>query len=170
MKLKNASVDHRYSVDDIASTPWSDIERIFAETEIYALTTLLPDGMPHTVPVSGLLGERGFFFTSGPKEQKVQNLIADPRASVHVGSAHFFEGVDIVLRGPVERVTDAETLTWMRDAFIAKYCEFWTFGIGEEVFINHHGWPSWCFLLRPTAGYSFTRSESTAQTKYEFDN
>lgn len=162
------TVDHRYSADGIAPTPWESVREIFASSEIYALTTLLPDGMPHTVPISGILDDHGLLFCTGPNEQKARNIAHDPRGSVHIGSTHFFEGVDIVLRGAITRVTDQSTLQHLRDAFIAKYGEFWTFGVGEDALINHHELPAWVFRLVPEVGYSFTRGEQTAQTRYDF--
>lgn len=168
MNAVNVSVDGRYSADGIAPTPWEQVFAVLVSTEIYALTTLLPDGMPHTVPVSGIMEDAGFLFCTGPNEQKAWNIAHDPRGSVHVGSPHFFEGVDIVVRGRIERVTDKASLQALADAFIAKYGEFWTFGVGDDALINHHELPAWVFRLVPEVGHSFTRGEQTAQTRYEF--
>lgn len=162
------SVDDRYSADGIAPTPWEEVREVLASTEIYALTTLLPDGMPHTVPISGIVDDHGFLFCTGPNEQKARNIARDLRGSVHVGSTLFFEGIDIVVRGRIERVTDQPTLQYLAEAFIAKYGEFWTFGVGDEALINHHELPAWVFRLVPDVAHSFTRAEQTAQTRYEF--
>lgn len=162
------SVDDRYSADGIAATPWEQVHDVLVSTEIYALTTLLPDGMPHTVPISGIMDDHGFLFCTGPKEQKALNIAHDPRGSVHIGSTLFFEGIDIVVRGRIERVTDQPTLLYLAEAFIAKYGEFWTFGVGDEALINHHELPAWVFRLVPEVAHSFTRAEQTAQTRYGF--
>lgn len=135
---------------------------------MYALTTLLPDGLPHTTPVIGLWDGEGFLLPTGPHEQKARNLRAEPRASVHIGSTSFSAGADIVLRGGVERVIDTEALAWMRNAFIAKYGEVWTFDVGDGVLINDVGGDCWCFRLAPAVAYSFTRGDRGAHTRYRF--
>ncbi len=168
MKPITTIVDPRYSVAEIAPTPWDEVAAAFAATEIYQLTTLLPDGLPHTVPVTGLLDDAGFLFCTGPNEQKARNLAHDARGSVSIGSPEFFAGVDIILRGKVKRVTDRATLQWVADGFITKYGDFWTFGVGEDALINAHDLPAPVFRLVPSVGYSFTRGEQTAQTRYTF--
>lgn len=168
MNPVRSSVDSRYSAPGIDPTPWDQVEEVLANTEIYSLTTLLPGGEPHTVPVSGLFDTDGFLFCTGPHEQKAVNIAHDPRGSVHVGSSLFHEGIDIVARGRIERITDAETLSSMIESFVEKYGDFWRFGLGEDTLLNSHGNPAWVFRLVPEVAHSFTRAERTAQTRYEF--
>lgn len=162
------SVDGRYSAPHGSATPWDEVAATLAGTEIYALTTLLPDGAPHTTPVTGLFERAGFLFCTGPQEQKCRNLSMDPRASVHIGSAMFFEGIDVVMRGSCQRVTERASLAAMIEAFVEKYGDFWRFDLGEDALLNHHGNPAWVFRLVPDVAYAFTRGDITAQTKYEF--
>lgn len=170
MKVSSTVVDPRYSAEGIGPTSWESVREILSNTEIYGLTTLLSDGMPHTVPVSGVVDETDLLFCTGSHEQKAKNIACDPRASIHVGSVHFFEGIDIVLRGVVERVTDEAGLRHMSTSLISKYGDFWSFDVGEGVLINAHGWPTLVFRLVPQVAYSFTRGQQTAQTRYQFQN
>lgn len=165
-----SSVDPRYSAPGIDPTPWERVEDVLVNTEIYALTTILPGGEPHTVPVSGLFDAEGFLFCTGQHEQKAVNIAHDPRCSVHVGSVLFHEGIDIVVRGRTERVTNTETLSAMIESVVEKYGEFWRFGLGKDTLLNNHGNPAWVFRLVPEVAHSFTRAEQTAQTKYEFES
>lgn len=169
MNPTTITVDSRYSVEGNPPTPWDEVAGILAGTEIYALTTLMPDGAPHTVPVSGIFDGQGFLFCTGQQEQKTRNIGLDPRGSVHIGSPKFFEGIDVVVRGSFTRVTDRETLTGLIEGFVQKYGEFWRFDLGDDALINDHGNPAWVFRLLPDVTFSFTRGDATAQTKYEFD-
>lgn len=162
------SVDSRYSVPDASATPWEQVVRSLEHTEIYALTTIMSDGMPHITPVSGLYDEQGFLFCTGHQEQKCRNIVHDPRGSVHIGSPLFFEGIDVVVRGSFTRVSDQESLAAMIETFVEKYGEFWRFELGEDALVNDHGNPAWVFRLVPDVAFSFTRGETTAQTRYEF--
>ncbi|MCA9834702.1 MAG: pyridoxamine 5'-phosphate oxidase family protein [Thermomicrobiales bacterium] len=168
MKVIDTRIDSRYSGPLSVPTPWDDLLPLLTATEIYTLTTILPDGMPHTVPLTGAFDDLGFLFGTGPNEQKVVNITNDPRGSVQIGSALFAEGVDIVLRGRIERVTDRITLAWLAETFVTKYGEGWRFGVGSDSLLNADDLPCWVFRLVPEVGHAFVHGERGAQTPYEF--
>lgn len=168
MKPQTAEVDPRYSAPDAKAPEWDVIAAELTDTEVYGLTTVLPDGTPHTVPVTGAFFADGFAFCTGEHEQKARNLGASPRASVHVGSTQFSEGKDIVLRGDLVQVRDAESLSRLADTFEAKYPDFFRFQVGEDALINAHGNRAVVLRMKPECAYVFTRGANTAQVKYTF--
>ena len=65
-----------------------------------------PDGAPHSAGVGAIWTDGEVYLVSGPGTRKSRDLAKRPAASLSVHVA----GLDIVLEGDVERVTDAPTL------------------------------------------------------------
>jgi hypothetical protein len=86
-------------VDHAMANPPSDMLTWF-------LTTVDPDGSPHSTGVGGFYVDGDFYFTSGPRTRKSRNLVANASCTVSVQ----LKGIDVVLEGVAERVTDAATL------------------------------------------------------------
>lgn len=165
-----SEVDSRYSAPDAAAPEWDSIARTLADTEIYALTTTLSNGSPHTVPVAGTWNESGFWFCTGGYEQKTRNIAHSPRGSVHIGGTEFSTGMDINVRGEVVQATDNASLTMLADAINAKYPEPFRFSVGDGALLNPHGNRALVFCIRPEVAHVFTRGESTAQVRYVFES
>jgi nitroimidazol reductase NimA-like FMN-containing flavoprotein (pyridoxamine 5'-phosphate oxidase superfamily) len=96
------------------------------------LTTINPDGAPHVTPVGFVQIDGVWYVTSGPRTRKSRNLAADPRCVVSVATHPF----DLVIDGTASRVTDADELRSVADAF------------------NEHGWPAQVEGDALTAEYS----------------
>ena len=75
----------------------------------YFLGTVTPDGTPHAAGVGAVWLRDTLWFVTGPTTRKGRNLAANPACTV---SCHL-PGIDVVLEGRAERVTDAETLEWL---------------------------------------------------------
>jgi len=88
-----------HRADHAMSNPPSDMLTWF-------LGTVDPRGSPHSAGVGGFYVDGDFYFTSGPRTRKSRNLAANPGCSVSVQLA----GIDLVLEGVAERVTDDATL------------------------------------------------------------
>lgn len=168
MKPTRIAVDQRYSAPDAVAPTWEEITAVLTDAEVYGLTTVLPDGTPHTVPVAGAWTDDGFVFCTGEYEQKARNIAQHTRASVHIGSTSFSSGMDVIARGEVIHQTDEATLTHLAQVFEGKYPEFFRFEVTDGALLNAHGNRAAVYRLRPDAAYAFTRGENTAQVKYEF--
>jgi hypothetical protein len=97
----------------------------------YFLGTVRPDGRPHASGIGAVWYDGYLWFVSGPGTQKSRNLAADPRCTVSTR----LPGIDLVLEGHAERVTDEDTLAALAahyrnggwpaqvdgDAFTAQY-------------------------------------------------
>lgn len=70
------------------------------------LGTCRPDGTPHAAGVGAQWLDDDLYFTSGPDTRKTRDLSVNPRCTI---SAHL-PGIDLVLDGTAERVTEPEAL------------------------------------------------------------
>ena len=168
MKPPKGVIDERYSAPDAIAPTWDEISAALAGTEVYALTTVLADGTPHTVPVAGAWTEDGFVFCTGEYEQKARNIARNSRASVHIGSTSFSTGMDVIARGEIVHQTDEESLTQLANIFEGKYPEFFRFEVTDGALLNAHGNRAEVYRLHPDAVYAFTRGDNSAQVKYHF--
>jgi len=79
------------------------------------LGTVRPDGNPHAAGVGALYLDGDVWFTSSPAARKARNLAANPRCTFSVR----VKGIDVVLEGTAERISDGPTL----DKLAARYRE-----------------------------------------------
>jgi hypothetical protein len=91
--------------------PWSRARDVLASGPLWPettffLSTVRPDGRPHTAGLGVLWIDGDLYFTSSPQTRKSRNLTANPACTV---SGHL-EGLDIVFEGEATRVTDQVTL------------------------------------------------------------
>ncbi len=93
-----------------AELPWSRprerLEALSTEDMTWFLSTIRPDGRPHSAGVGAQWFDGDLFFTSGPGTRKSRNVDANPASTISVR----LEGIDLVLEGDAERVTDEPTL------------------------------------------------------------
>ena len=89
---------------------WDRAEHAMANPPSDMLTwflgTIDPGGTPHATGVGGFYVDGDFYFTSGPRTRKSRNLAANPACTISVS----LTGIDLVLEGTAERVTDQATL------------------------------------------------------------
>jgi hypothetical protein len=99
--------------------PWSWAEARLAASRHYWVTTLWPDGRPHTMPVWGIwdIDHGDFWFTSSVQSRKARNISADPRCTVAIDDA-----VDpVVMEGAGGVVTDIVAITRVIELVNTKY-------------------------------------------------
>ena len=99
--------------------PWSWAEARLAASRHYWVSTLWPDGRPHTMPVWGVWNtDHGdFWFTSSLQSRKARNISSDPRCTVAIEDA-----VDpVVMEGTGEVVTDVAAITRVIELVNTKY-------------------------------------------------
>jgi hypothetical protein len=68
--------------------PWSWAEQRLKKSHNYWITTVKPDGAPHTMVVWGLWQDGRFLFSTGSKSRKARNLAENPRSVVCTEDAH----------------------------------------------------------------------------------
>jgi hypothetical protein len=92
--------------------PWSWAEQRLKKSHNYWITTVKPDGSPHTMVVWGLWQDGRLLFSTGSKSQKARNLARN--ANCVVCTEHANEAVI------VEGVAETADVT-SRRKFLAKY-------------------------------------------------
>jgi hypothetical protein len=91
------------------------------------------------VPLVGVWHDGAFVFCTGSQEQKQRNLDVNPHVAVTTGSTGargWGTGKDVVVEGVAVRVTEAETLQTLADAWFAKYGDDWKFAVRGDEFVE----------------------------------
>jgi hypothetical protein len=68
--------------------PWSWAEQRLKKSHNYWITTVKPDGAPHTMVVWGLWQDGRFLFSTGSKSRKARNLAQNKNCVVCTEHAH----------------------------------------------------------------------------------
>ena len=87
--------------------PWKWAEQRLRKSHNYWITTVKPDGSPHTMVVWGLWLDGAFLFSTGSQSRKARNLAENPRCVVCTEQAEeavVVEGVAEIAEVPVRRV------------------------------------------------------------------
>jgi hypothetical protein len=92
--------------------PWSWAEQRLKRSHNYWITTVKPDGSPHTMVVWGLWISGRFLFSTGSKSRKARNLAKNPNCVVSTEHAH-----EAVIVEGTARMADVPT----RRQLLAKY-------------------------------------------------
>jgi len=173
--MTTGTIDPRYGDPSAIAPPWEDIERLLINAQLYWIITVRADGRPHAVPLVGVWDDGSFAFCTGSDEQKQRNLDANPHLAVTTGSTGmngWDAGKDVVLEGTAQRVTDADALQALADAWYAKYGEDWKFEVRGEEFIelsdSGDGSGGGARVYRVTAAKVIVFGDSHGQTTYRF--
>jgi hypothetical protein len=101
------------NLDDIygsASIPWGRARDALAASRgpgvTFFLGTVRPDGTPHAAGLGAVWAQDALWFVTGPRTRKARNLAANPACTISCR----LPGIDVVLEGRAERVTDPDTL------------------------------------------------------------
>ena len=173
--MTTGEIDPRYGDASATPPPWAEIERLLTDAQLYWIITVRTDGRPHAVPLVGVWQDGAFAFCTGPEEQKQRNLDADPHVAVTTGSTGangWDSGKDVVVEGVAVRVTDADELQRLRDAWFAKYGGDWEFEVRGQEFVelSHSGGGTgggaWVYRVRPDKVLAF--GDGHGQTRYRF--
>lgn len=97
--------------------PWSWAAERLGSARNYWVTSVWPDGRPHSMPVWGMWDDRTLWFTSGVRSRKVKNLRADPRCVLTTEDA----GDPVIIEGTAEICSDPVTIRRVLDLMNEKY-------------------------------------------------
>jgi len=70
------------------------------------LTTLNADGSPHVTSVGAIWHDGSYWFQTGDRTHKAENVARDPRCTVSVAT----KGFDVMVAGDARRVTDPKVV------------------------------------------------------------
>jgi hypothetical protein len=122
-----------------APIPWTRARDALAASHgpgfTFFLGTVRPDATPHAAGIGAAWADDTLWFVTGPRTRKARNLAANPACTI----ASRLPGIDVVLEGHAERVTDASTL----ERLAASYREAgWPAEVEGDAFAAPYSAPS----------------------------
>src|SRR5579864_4993455 len=115
-----ATPGYGFPKDTKGLLPWSWAEQRLKKSHNYWITTVKPDGSPHTSPhtmvVWGLWQEGRFLFSTGSQSRKARNLAENPNCIVCTEHAH----EAIIVEGVAE-IADVAARRKLIPAYERKY-------------------------------------------------
>jgi len=155
-----------------APIPWTRAREAMLASQgpdvTFFLATVRPEAAPHVAGIGAMWVDDTLWFVSGPGTRKSRNLAANPACTI---SARL-PGIDVVLEGRAERVTDTATL----ERVAAVYRDVgWPAEVEGDAFTAPYSAPSagpppW-HLYRFTAhtGFGVATEEPHGATRWRFD-
>ena len=160
-------IDRRYSDAERPPSDWADAERALVDAELYWFTSVRADGRPHVAPMVGVWHDGAFHFSTASREQKWKNMASNDRVAVTTGTNTWNEGLDVVLEGHVQRVTEPAALQRIADTYAAKYGESWAFAVLEDGFDQGDGTVTDVFRVQADKVIAFAKAPH-GQTTFRF--
>ena len=96
--------------------PWAWAEQRLKKSHNYWITTVKPDGSPHTMVVWGLWQDGRFLFSTGSQSRKARNLAKNPRCIVCTEDAH-----EAVIVEGVAEIANVDARRKLIPAYQRKY-------------------------------------------------
>jgi nitroimidazol reductase NimA-like FMN-containing flavoprotein (pyridoxamine 5'-phosphate oxidase superfamily) len=156
-----------FSPPGAVATPWEDVVKTLESAELFWISTVRTDGRPHVTPLPAVWRDGALYFCTGPEEQKAVNLRANDSCVLTTGDNRWKAGLDVVVEGRAERITDEALLHALAAMWETKYDGDWKFDVRDGAF--HHGPGSaHVFEVRPRKVLSFAKGDF-AQTRFRFD-
>jgi len=160
----SADLDRRFSDPDASATSWEAVERILDEAELFWISTVKRDGRPHVTPLPAVWHDRALYFCTGPEEQKGVNLAHAGGCVLTTGNNTWKSGLDVVVEGIAERVTDDALLRRLAELWAVKYQGDWQFDVADGAF-QHGPGEAYVFEVAPDKILAFAKGEF-AQTRF----
>ena len=96
--------------------PWSWAEQRLKKSHNYWITTVKPNGAPHTMVVWGLWQDGRFLFSTGSKSRKARNLEQNPHCIVCTEHAH-----EAIIVESIAEIADVAARRKMLPPYERKY-------------------------------------------------
>jgi len=156
---------------DLDPIPWSRaleaLEAVQPEARSF-LGTTRPDGRPHAAGVGALWDEGKVYFVSGAGTRKSRNVAQNAQCSI----AMALNGIDLVIEGVAERVTDDETLQRVAQRYADQG---WAPTVKDGAFTHEYSAPSagpppWdVYAVKPTTVFGVLAAEPGGATRWRFE-
>ena len=158
-----------FSSPNATPTKWSQARDELMGAELYWLSTVRPDGRPHVTPLLGIWLEGALYFCTGPNERKAKNLAANCHCILTTGHSTL-DGLDLVIEGTAERVSDHVQLGRVADTYESKYGPHfvapdgtWS-GLGDAI----RQADVLVYRIAPETGFGFGKGGTFSQTRWSF--
>jgi PPOX class probable F420-dependent enzyme len=161
-----AELDPRFSDPQSSPTPWDEVRTVLENAELFWVSTVRADGRPHVTPLPAVWHDGALHFCTGASEQKSVNLARDSRCALTTGINKWKVGLDVVVEGRAERVSDEAELRTLADLWSAKYHGDWRFDVRDGAF-HHEAGEALVFRVPPRKVLAFAKG-GFAQTRFRF--
>jgi general stress protein 26 len=161
-------LDERFSDASAEPTPWATTRAVLEQAQLSWVTTVRADGRPHVTPLVAVWLDDSVHFTTGEGEQKAVNLVGNPHVVMTTGCNRWDEGLDVMIEGKAERVTDRSTLERLAAAWATKWDGQWRFGVADGGFTHRDAsvsGPVLVFAVKPTKVLAFGKGRFS-HTRY----
>jgi general stress protein 26 len=160
-----AQLVKEFSDPDAAALPWPEAVAVLETSEMFWLSTVRRDGRPHVAPLPAMWLDGRLHFCTGAHEQKAKNIEANASCALTTGTNAFRSGLDVVVEGTAERVTDKDTLVRLAQMWQDKIN--WVFEVGDGVFLDTEaaGHAALVFAVAPSKILAFKKAPYS-QTRY----
>ena len=169
-----------FSSPGAAPTSWAAALAQLQGAEIFWLSTVRPDGRPHVTPLIAVWADGALHFCTGRTERKALNLAANPGCVLTTGTNLLSAGLDVVLDGAAERITEDHLLQRLADRWACKYD--WHFEVRDGAFWDSEApadgsepgeqatVEAYVFRVQPTTVYAYGRGEDYTATRWRFED
>jgi len=142
------------SKDGKGLLPWSWVAKQMNGCQTFWVATIhARHARPHVMPVWGVWVDDAFFFSTGRKSRKGQNLAANPACTITNDDGE----EAVIVEGSAEEVKDATVLERFAAAYVKKY-KMDPRSMGEPIFI-----------VQPHTVFGFIeKSFPTSATRWRF--
>jgi general stress protein 26 len=132
-------LDERFSDPAATATPWMATREMLEGAQLAWISTVRPDGQPHVTPLVPVWLDETLHFATGSDEQKARNLARNPRVVMLTGCNHWDQGLDVMVEGEAQRVTDRATLDRLRASWATKWNGEWQYRVVDGGFAHGDG-------------------------------
>jgi nitroimidazol reductase NimA-like FMN-containing flavoprotein (pyridoxamine 5'-phosphate oxidase superfamily) len=167
VRQPETDLDTRFSSEGAVPTDWAEGRRRIEDAELYWLSTVRPDGRPHVTPLISVWLDEAAYFCTGPIERKAKNLARNSHCVLTTGCNLLGEGLDVVIEGDAERVSDDAELQRIAAAYESKYGSDWRFEVRDGAF-HHEGGEALVYEVLPSTVFGFRKGEYS-QTRWRFE-
>jgi nitroimidazol reductase NimA-like FMN-containing flavoprotein (pyridoxamine 5'-phosphate oxidase superfamily) len=167
------TMDPRYSDPEAGPTTWAVTRRVLETAEVFWLATVRADGRPHVTPVVGVWHDGALHFSTADTEQKAINLRANPHVILTTGCNRWAEGLDVVVEGDAERITDQDELERLATVWATKWDGRWRYLVRDGCFYHHDEHEVLpdailVFSVTPTKVFAFAKGDPFSHTRHRF--
>jgi nitroimidazol reductase NimA-like FMN-containing flavoprotein (pyridoxamine 5'-phosphate oxidase superfamily) len=159
-------LDERFSEPDAELTPWATTRDALEAAQLFWVTTVRTDGRPHVTPLVAVWLDELLHFCTGPAEQKAMNLATNPLVVLSTGCNQWDQGLDVMVEGRANRITDRPTLERLATAWASKWDGRWNYGVTDGGFTHPDaGGSVLVFAVQPTKVLAFGKG-TFSHTRY----
>jgi len=133
--------------------PWTWAEERLRKSHNYYLMTVRPDGTPHAMPVWGIWADERFYFSTGAKSRKAQNLAANPSCVVCTEKS----AEAVIIEGTAAAIASAARIAELSPHYAKKY---------KGYTLDPKMGP--IFEVRPTVAFGLRESTFKSTTRWQF--